>query len=306
MSPILHMETEQTRNVAMDYRRVSQSIIDSTTTVRSSVTGLDWSGNSRDEFVSEIERLFHSLLALGEAGLTLSKRVEMEVDEWENVDRRFGSGSAIPVGSTNTPQTPLSKDEIADQRHQALNEKWKTMSREERLKFLKSILDRLAAQYGFHSVEITTDNMAAGGEYRDHSLFDEWITGDLGYIAIDDQVLNSNNIESSLSNLAHEARHSMQQYYVRYPDRAPSNISQEQIAAWRDSAHVDPRQDYDGYYNSTIEVDSRAFSSEFMDSVFKDGYRYYIEGQSGGWSGSGGFDGGFSGGGTGGGSGGAW
>lgn len=100
---IIRMQTEQVQQAARQLEQLSLALSDLTDGLDHSVVSMDWSGPSRDEFVTEIQIRLGQFRRLAEEGLTLSRRVQAEVEEWVAVD---GQGATLPPRAIGLP--PLS------------------------------------------------------------------------------------------------------------------------------------------------------------------------------------------------------
>ncbi len=104
MSNIIHMETEQTHNLASALQRVSQTFVEQSRFLRQQALTTDWSGPSRDQIVGEAGNTLLKINTLAEDGETLCLRVQREVDEWLGADASFGGGAALVFGAKAATQ----------------------------------------------------------------------------------------------------------------------------------------------------------------------------------------------------------
>ncbi|MBK8698431.1 MAG: hypothetical protein IPN29_02355 [Saprospiraceae bacterium] len=107
------METEIVRVLVTQFKQATDTMRSQIQSLNNSPQSIDWTGPSRDEFVSEAQGLMRAIEAQAEAGVMLAGRVEREVDEWEQVTASLsgsgGSGMPVSGGSASTwSQVPSS------------------------------------------------------------------------------------------------------------------------------------------------------------------------------------------------------
>ncbi len=95
---VIHMETEQVRSVAKNLEQSAQQVMDFSTQLVNQVGNIPWEGQSREEFIIEIESVMRMLREKGEFATLLASRVERHVALWESCDSSFGgAGGGVPV-----------------------------------------------------------------------------------------------------------------------------------------------------------------------------------------------------------------
>lgn len=89
MGNILHMETDQVRELANNLRQVSQEIDQQMQTASQAVNNMGWISAAREEYIGEISAISRNISATSENGRILSDRLDAEVAEWEDVASSF-------------------------------------------------------------------------------------------------------------------------------------------------------------------------------------------------------------------------
>lgn len=98
---LIHMETDLTRQTAQKMSQVFDQISQRLHSLNNDVNSLDWSGPSHEMFVSEFKQFSSGFDQQLQAGIELSERVKMEVDEWISGDSAFG-GTSLGDPSTGS------------------------------------------------------------------------------------------------------------------------------------------------------------------------------------------------------------
>lgn len=106
--PFIHMQTESVLAVARQLQAANQYIREQAAYLENSAHVVEWMGPSRDQFLHELAGLLAGIVRQTEAGAALSQRVEREVQEWEAVSAKMGSGY-LDLGSVirNIAATPI-------------------------------------------------------------------------------------------------------------------------------------------------------------------------------------------------------
>jgi hypothetical protein len=89
MSPIIHMQTEQARELARYLCVIADQMSDSVLALRAELYRMDWLGTRRDEFLAEAEHCLRALYSLLEDLDRLGIKVNRESEQWEEVAARF-------------------------------------------------------------------------------------------------------------------------------------------------------------------------------------------------------------------------
>lgn len=99
--PVFHMETELVRSTGDQLQRVSASLQQQAQQLNHAVQNLTnaWQGYSANIFMAEIQPLLQQLNQFVDNGQILNQRLQREVDEWERVDNRRGSGMVLGVAA---------------------------------------------------------------------------------------------------------------------------------------------------------------------------------------------------------------
>lgn len=86
--PILHMQTDQTRETAQNLTQTAVWVYEQGQSLSRSwaVLSMEWQSPSRIEFEAEIEALIRAVDQLAETCDDLGRRVQQETDQWELVD----------------------------------------------------------------------------------------------------------------------------------------------------------------------------------------------------------------------------
>lgn len=92
MANIIHMETEQVRQMAQWLYQNSVSTDEIIQSLRGSLQNLNWDGNNRYQFEAELLQITSQIDALNEQCNQLSKVVLQEVEQWEEAAAHFGAG----------------------------------------------------------------------------------------------------------------------------------------------------------------------------------------------------------------------
>ncbi len=96
---IIHMEPEQVRSVARQLEGAADQIHLEMEQVARRVRGIPWQSPGRESYVRAMEQLRIQSQAIAQQGLDLSRRVQQEVNEWEEAAASFGAGAASGVGA---------------------------------------------------------------------------------------------------------------------------------------------------------------------------------------------------------------
>jgi uncharacterized protein YukE len=94
---IIHMETEQTVQIAQQIYQICEQSLEDLQTLTARMNGLDWSGTSRDLFLSNYNQLVSKINQFLDKGLILSDRVNREVEEWLDIDNSTKYSDIIPI-----------------------------------------------------------------------------------------------------------------------------------------------------------------------------------------------------------------
>ena len=83
---IIHMETEQVRQVARQLGQASDAISQEMENLNGHVHSMNWQGAGADEFRAEFDALMRQMTSACEQGLLLDQRAEREVEQWLAAD----------------------------------------------------------------------------------------------------------------------------------------------------------------------------------------------------------------------------
>lgn len=86
---ILHMETDDVRAVALQFKQAGDEIAEAMHRLQRSVSRLDanWTGGQSTLLVDQMHHIVRDTNRLADDAVHLGRRVYVEVDEWESVDR---------------------------------------------------------------------------------------------------------------------------------------------------------------------------------------------------------------------------
>lgn len=95
--PILHMETDVVRGVGNQLQQTADLMFEHTQQLNTTIQNLssNWQGPSADIFISDIHPVLQQLNQLFDTSTILNQRLQREVDEWEQVDNRLGTGQLL-------------------------------------------------------------------------------------------------------------------------------------------------------------------------------------------------------------------
>jgi uncharacterized protein YukE len=257
MSSIIHMETEQVYAMARRLQQTSEQIELDCTQLRNQVMSINWQGPSRDEFVAQFEQVTQKIKLFAEQGMTLSQRVNTEVQEWEAAAAALVAGSAAKV-----PENMIVKNT------RTLKEKWKDMDLKARKKWLEDWYKELCEKLGIPPVDFKIVDLY-DPEGKDAKGVFRWglIFGLFRSMTIDIDNVKGNDPVDVLDTIAHETRHQFQHYLVENPDKRPPDVSLEQIKQWKENFknYINPEDDFESYRKQPVEQDARDSSKKAVD-----------------------------------------
>ena len=99
---IIHMEPEQVRSVAKQLEQTADQIYVDFEQVSGRVRGIPWQSPNRERYVRDMEQLRKQVQAVAQQGLDLSRSVQQEANEWEEVASSFGAVGAGAVAGAGT------------------------------------------------------------------------------------------------------------------------------------------------------------------------------------------------------------
>lgn len=92
MSPLLHMETDAVRSLAGQIRSALDALSAQNQGIAQNSQALCWQGQSRDEFVAEMDAILRQINGQIETGIVLAGRAEREAGEWEQTAAGLAGG----------------------------------------------------------------------------------------------------------------------------------------------------------------------------------------------------------------------
>lgn len=93
----VHMDTELVRNVARQLERTADQIQSEIEQIVRRVRSIPWKSPARENYIEAIEQFRGRAQSTAQQGAILSRRVQMEVDEWEEVAASFGVDNAHAI-----------------------------------------------------------------------------------------------------------------------------------------------------------------------------------------------------------------
>lgn len=107
--PDLHMDTDRVLETVGILCRAADEARQRAADELASVRSAEWYGPGRDAFIAEAERLAAAIQHRAEEADQLSRRLQREVEEWEEVGRygigRFNQLATVAAGIASAPQT---------------------------------------------------------------------------------------------------------------------------------------------------------------------------------------------------------
>jgi hypothetical protein len=253
------METDSVKAIAQLFSYTSDEMEQAILQIKGKVTLLEWEGASRATFDTSLGELDQRFSIHIENIRILTQRLIREVDEWEQIDSAFVPGSSI----VSDISLKLSK--------QSFKNDWSKMNLEDRKawleKWYKSLCDKFGIPYADFRVEDLQD--PANGDLKGVHKSGFWIFSKES-ITIDTDNVFGDDPSPILETVAHETRHSMQEYYIDHPDQRPENISDDQLKVWEENKnnYHRPEDDFEAYYKQPVEQDARDFGDKTVDEYF--------------------------------------
>ncbi len=263
MGSVIHMETEEVREVARQLDRISAEIDQEIAQLGNKLRALNWQSPTRDEFIGDFSEWQRKIQICAEQGAALGSRVQREVEEWEQAASRLDAGNL-----TAEQQRALA---ITDTR-QSIKKKWTDMLLEERNQWLEDWYKNLCKKYGITPVDFKVKDLPdpEDGDYRG-KYSKGFIFGLFSSLTVDVDNVKGDDPFQVIETVAHESRHQYQHYLVDHPEKHPPDISEEQINSWKENFdnYKSGEDDFEAYWNQPVEADAR--------QAGKLGVREYIE-----------------------------
>jgi hypothetical protein len=194
--------------------------------------------------------------------------VQREVDEWEEAAAKLAL-----IATTATPTVPP-REAIIKNASDALTEKWKKMSLDERKKWLEDWYKNLCNKLGISPVELKIEDLYdpqgkdAKGVYNDGMIFGLFrsMTIDVDNVKGDDPI-------DVLDTIAHETEHQYQHYLIEHPDKRPEHISEAEVKSWEENFkdYKKPEDDFEAYRNQPVEKNAREVAGQVVDEYLAGG-----------------------------------
>jgi hypothetical protein len=265
------MEPGDVRRAAQQLSELASQMEADCSSLLNQVSGIDWLGPSRDDFVGQSDSLLRRFLAASQEAAQLSQRIGREVDEWERVDSRgaqtfesFMGIGLIPVAIDDIGD--LVTDMIRRRRYKDYQDWWKGLGRDEKLDYLNKHSEEIAKKYGFRPMKIVVEDLDdKGGDARGLNRGNE--------LVIDVDNLDHDDPWRSVETVAHESRHEYQEQVIkdyRESGKLPEGVTEKQVKDWESSSgeNYKPAQDdFESYWHQSIEADARDFGNDYMNEV---------------------------------------
>lgn len=270
----IHMNTDELHEYASGTLQELYSFNELMDSMKNRIHAIPWSGLTRESFVIDFNLITTKISSGVEEGITLSQRVQREIDEWlsldqNNAEKYRGIRSQISTPNTQTGEggqvtsTTMSREE--------LTEWWKTATLEEREAYLRSIYEKVCRSLGLTPIPVNFEDLPDDGGDTLGGFYDDEMK-----IAIDIDNMNGTSPLVLIDTIAHETRHQFQDNCVKSFNESgeiPDGVSPLQIAAWeldRDSRYISPEENAFLYWVQPVEVDARKYGADFVSSMFGD------------------------------------
>jgi len=89
MADIIHMDSEQVKEVGLMLGRMADKILDVQTEVSRAAQGMDWDGSGKDYFLQDVEIWAGKMYGLAQRYTEKGSAVTKEKQEWEAADKEF-------------------------------------------------------------------------------------------------------------------------------------------------------------------------------------------------------------------------
>lgn len=282
---ILHMQTESVRAMTVELLRTAEEIRTQMQSISGSVQSVEWIGSNHDQFIEEIQQIIQGFTQKMEDGDVLARRVQNEVDEWEQIDQKFLNSSVNLISFVIIPPLlPIffgGHKIIPSQPVDQLNERWTKMNQAERIQYLQQQYNELAVKYELKPITLVAEDLP-DEKFLGITLSDSkgGFREARGELVIDIDNLKSDKGYSVLQTLIHETRHQIQAKMVDlYRSKGenatfPEGISLSRVKEWDQNFknYITPENDYEGYRKQVIEVDSREFAQNYSNELVKNEY----------------------------------
>jgi hypothetical protein len=89
MADIIHMDSEQVKEVGLMLGRMADKILDVQTEVSRAAQGMDWDGSGKGYFLQDVEIWAGKMYGLAQRYTEKGSAVTKEKQEWEAADKEF-------------------------------------------------------------------------------------------------------------------------------------------------------------------------------------------------------------------------
>jgi hypothetical protein len=284
---IIHMDTDKVHEYTCRMLQQFSEINELLDSYKNRIYAIPWSGLTRESFVIDFGLVVGKLSAEVEAGISLSQRVQHEIDEWLSLDQsnadkyrelisQIVKVNPHPNESSQVNSTTMSREE--------LTEWWKTATLEEKEEYLRSIYKEVCRSLGITPIPFSFEDLPDNDGDLRGGFYDVEMK-----IRIDSDNVNTDSPFALIETIAHETRHQFQDNCVRMFNKTgeiPEGVTPIQIAAWeldRGSLYVSPEENAFLYWIQPVEVDARGFGADFVSNMFGD----HSSGNGGGGGGGG-------------------
>ncbi len=268
----IHMNTDELHEFATGTLQQLNNLNEVMDSMKNRIHAIPWSGLTRESFVIDFNLIIAKLSSGVEEGITLSQRVQREIDEWLSMDQgnaqkyrdlrsQIATVNPHTGESSQAASTTMSREE--------LTEWWKTATQEEKEAYLRSIYEEVCRSLGLTPIPVNFEDLPDNdGDLRGGFYDDEM------KIRIDSDNVKTDSPFDLIQTIAHETRHQFQDNCVKVfneTGKIPEGVSPVQIAAWeldRGSLYVSPDENAFLYWVQPVEVDARGFGADFVSDMF--------------------------------------
>jgi hypothetical protein len=272
---IIHMDTEIVQDFAVRTMQRIYENQDEIYRIERMVKDIPWSGQNRDSFVENCHNLIEQVVDSNTQSYNLVKRVIRESDGWiamdhQNAARYVTQRSQIAVIAIGIGKMAeeIARSVTNTEAKRKFTEWWKTLSVEERKKYLEDVYLKICKELGLEPVDFSIKDLPEKG------LLGHYIN-DRKLIEIDLQNFENSSPFDLVNTVAHEARHQYQNQCVRFFEetgKPPEGVTLDEVQGWKynDEHYIDGNKDFGGYYVQSNEIDSRNYGANYATQTTMD------------------------------------
>jgi uncharacterized protein YukE len=264
------------REVATQVREHTKKIQQALQEVDTALNGLGvprYAGNRSDTLRKRYAKIKPNIMKAPATLDGFAKDLDEAALRFETADRQWVN--------ENVPFRTPSGQDVKSNFETMFKDLWNNLTPEQRQQMMEDFQKALVDKYGHPGVELKVNDLVdppgqdALGVTTRYSNGKTTITIDLTNVENDDPL-------HVLDTVAHENRHVMQQYWVDHPDKAPADVTKEQIDAWRENFknYHDPANGMKAYQDQPVEADARSFADDFLQDYFasSDDFAAFLKG----------------------------